>query len=266
MTARLETTLKLLVPYGGHHKHKVSPRSMASLQTSNERETVQCQMVRMAVNRQEILLCSCTLYHAGTRSLLFSVNEERSTTKARMEVCHQPDPTHFVLGVKDSSLTTLLLKKTTCPLLAYDSFYNPILQFNHSLVTATVTGPSGQSLPCEIKFCNKSRKVLISLTLDDPELSHLNVTVADQHIHGSPLPIIVMKAKPHLSVPFKDRFAELCSELKYKHEQELSPTVNIDRYSLLDSTLRSLHPEYFHRILRVRFKNEFGIDAGGVAR
>ena len=262
-TARIETTLKLLIPNGGHHVHQVSVQSMTSLETSNERETVQCQMMRVAVGKREIVQSSCTLYHAGTHLLLFNVNDENKTI-ARMEVRPQPDPAHYVLGIKGSSLSTQLLKENSCPLLAYDSFFNPIHQFNHSLISAAVTGPSGQSLPCEIRL--KSGQVLISFTLEDPELSHLNVMVAGQHVQGSPLPLVLLKIKPHLSIPFKDRFAKLRRDLTDQHEQDVSPTVNIDRDSLLDSAVSAIHPHYFNRALRVRFHNELGIDAGGVTR
>ena len=60
--------------------------------------------------------------------------------------------------------------------------------------------------------------MLISFTLKDPELSRLNVMVAGQHVQESPLPL----------VPFKERYAKMCSDLTDRHEKGVSSIVNID--------------------------------------
>ena len=267
-TANLETTLSLVVPSGGQlqQEHQEGfPRSITSLKNKDSWQAAHCQFTRHSVGKQMILKCSCTLYHAGNHLLCFETNGE-STSVARINVQAQsrPHPAHCTFSFKKSTKTVHVLTKWSCSVLTYDSFYNPVAGTDG--LEAAVVGPSAL-LNCTIKCQSHSRQAKeISFRLVDFNFTHLHVTVDGVHIIGSPLPIYVVKSKPILEVPFKERLSELHKSLTQSYEQGLSLTVLIDRSNILHDAVSEFLPSYFRRKLRVRFMNELGIDVGGVAR
>ena len=50
------------------------------------------------------------------------------------------------------------------------------------------------------------------------------------------------------------------------HQSGTTPTLTIRREAVLESAVEVLREEHFSMLIRVRFRDERGVDAGGVSR
>ena len=108
----------------------------------------------------------------------------------------------------------------------------------------------------------KPNCVVLSFTANSPGNKELLITVNDELVSSPPIVISVVRA----SQSFAAKIKQLRSQLSARYGSTYTPTITIDRASLLESAVNMLQEEHFRKVIRVRFGEEPGIDVGGPSR
>ena len=172
------------------------------------------------------------------------------------------DPRNSYQGVMTESFV--------CYLYAFDQFLNPCsVAGNLASVHATVGNQTMTAIPASqvtkgrLPVVAGFTLIALKFTPHSKGIQQLNVRIGSEAIPGCPVEVNVVP----LTTSFPMRLKELRHYLRMRYcKFGYTPTITINREDILESAVRELQDQYFHRTIRVRFGDEVGIDTGGVSR
>ena len=234
----------------------------------NRAPDVECSVEHIGNGVYQI---GCQVFTAGNHSVCITDQCGNTKPMGTLQVLsgapHAPlcrlDPRNSYQGVTTQSFT--------CYLYTFDQFLNP-----HSAsgtggcgsVHASV-GNQGMTVVPASQVTRGKRPIvgnftLIALTFTPTSkgVQRLNVRIGSEVIPACPVEVNIVS----LTDCFPMKLKLLRGYLTSHHCVGYTPTITITRDDILESAVRELRDHYFHRIIRVRFGDEVGIDTGGVAR
>ena len=160
-----------------------------------------------------------------------------------------------------------------CTLDLYDKYMNPCdSPTAHSQVHASVGGIALRSISgaqavkrrLRIMRAPNSNTVVLYFVPESNGQQELLI-----HVNGVLHPSCPMTLNvAQLSESFSKKFSRLWSSLRRVYCVGYTPTLTINRSDILESSLRifSANGSYLKKVIRIRFGEEMGIDAGGVSK
>lgn len=203
---------------------------------------------------------ACRAYRAG---LLRLVGVTRDETRALGEVAISSGPPYaprclLVLNQRTATVN----EPFACLVHAYDEFGNPCSAGTSTVGVAATCNNQIAAVARATRKEGGSHVVLISFTPRARGTVSLDVTVNGARVPSCP---VLLDVAPH-GKAFPENLEVLLAHLRANHAFGSTPTITIRRDNILGSAMEALNPYAFHQVVRVRFGDEPGIDAGGIAR
>ena len=201
----------------------------------------------------------CQVFTAGIHSIVVTDQYERSEVMGTVNVQHgRPHPPHCRID-PNNTYQAVVSEQYQCYLYLYDQFFNRCSPDSRSLVEATVGTDHLRTYSAPGVVFNR---VKVYFTPTSPGMKQLLIKVCGELVPGCPIDLSVVAP----TYSFKQKFKNLKSYLVNNHCNGYTPTLTINRENILESAVQTLYDDYFHRIIRVRFGTELGMDTGGVSR
>lgn len=150
-------------------------------------------------------------------------------------------------------------REWTCVIKLSDTYGNAVTNGNSSISLTAILN-STVSLSTEVlKNLDSPGTYIGTVSLSGAGVCEVTVKVA-----GKPLPGVPVRFT--LEGLIANKYAKLREYLKKWWCQGSTPTMTVDRANILERAINLLTDQVLPKIIRVRFKDEPGIDVGGVSR
>ena len=231
----------------------------ASLRRTSERGDVNCAVLHEGAG---VYSLTCQAFCAGLLDVIAMTVQGRRHVMASVAISSgSPHAPHCRLEL--GSTAAALNEPFACHLHTFDKWGNPCSKgaFAVKHVVATYNGQS-VAVRRLIESEDNGHIVMVSFTPDTPGTGVLNITV-----HGEQVPLcpVELTVAPHTKA-FSENLKQLLAHLHQNHSIGSTPTLTIKRSDVLGSAMEVMHAYVFHQVVRVRFEDEPGIDAGGIAK
>lgn len=202
-----------------------------------------------------IFKATCTPYSSGMCPIMLG---KSILPQGKLHVCHIA-PSVETTTVSHPSSVLLSDRQWTCVIKLRDVYGNAVLSRSSNIsITATLNGTAPVSTDVRqvpmspgtyhgtVFFCGAG-------------VYEVTVRVNGQPLSDTPIQFTIKEQ-------IADKYAKLREYLKKWWCQGSTPTMTVDRANILEHAINLLTDQVLRKTIRVRFKDEPGIDIGGVSR
>ena len=202
-----------------------------------------------------IFEASCTPYSSGVHPIMLG---KTILPLAVLQVSHITPSAKTTTWSYPSSVP-LNKRQWTCVIKLRDTYGNVVTNGNSSIsITAILNGTISLSTNVH-RVPNSEGTYHGTVAISGAGVYEVTVKVAGEPLSGTPVRFTVEGL-------IADKYAKLRKYLKRWWCQGSIPTMTVDRSNVLERAVNLLTDEVLSKIIRVRFKDEPGIDVGGVSR
>ena len=205
---------------------------------------------------------TCKAFSTGVLDLIATVQGKESQHLVALVAMSSGDPYAPHCRLELSSGTAIVNEPFVCHLYTFDRWGNPCSTETSMMGLVATCNSQAATISHLLENGDNSNVVMISFTPCTHGRCILNVTVNGEQVHSSPMELDVA---PH-NEAFSQKVKQLLAHLRLNHACGLTPTLNIKRGNILGSAMEAMQPYTFHQVVRVRFDDEPGIDAGGIVK
>ncbi len=177
-----------------------------------------------------------------------------------------PCPANFQL-LQSNTYELSVSERVQCMIAMYDQYFNPcpFKEWQQSIKGKAVMRSSyANCTPLPQRESQPENVFCFDVFATEKGSLQFTIFFRDEQLPFCPIEYTVLKVLESLS----SRVCKLQLYLTQLYGSNKTPTFTIHRDNLLESSMSVfvVHPDYFHKHLRVRFGAEPGIDTGGVSR